>query len=111
MSKKSFKDINPALAFITTPEEQEAQEAPSTQEVQEAQQPPTTPKHPTQGKRGKRLPRINMAFSPENLEYLQLIARIEGLSITRYVNQLVEKDQEKRAQEVERAKTVLKGDL
>jgi len=62
----------------------------------------------TQGKKGQKLPRINMAFSPENLDYLQIISRIEGTSITNFVNQLVKKDRDRRADEVERARSILK---
>ena len=38
------------------------------------------------------MPRINMAFPPENLQYLRVMAALQGESITRYVNNLVEKD-------------------
>jgi enhancing lycopene biosynthesis protein 2 len=97
MSKKSFKDINPALQFIT----QEVQEVQDTQEVQEVQR--------TQGRKGQKLPRINMAFQLDNLEYLQIISRIEGKSITDYVNKLVESDRINKAEIIETAKTLLKG--
>lgn len=99
MSKKSFKDINPALQFLSS-----AQEEQDTQEVQGTQR-----AQGTQGRKGQKLPRINMAFQVENLEYLQLISRIEGESITRYVNRLVENDREKNATIVEKARALLKG--
>ena len=66
--------------------------APSTQEVQDTHQAQNTPK--TQGRRGEKLPRINMAFSPQNLEYLRIMAGIRGVSITKYVNALIERDRE-----------------
>ena len=93
--KKSFRDINPALQFIST------QEVHDTQEVQQVQR--------TQGKKGQKLPRINMAFQTANLEYLQLISRIEGKSITEYVNNLVEQDRQKNSERMEAAKQILKG--
>jgi len=62
----------------------------------------------TQGKKGQKLPRINMAFSHENLEYLNIVSRIDGISKTDFVNRLIAKDRSRRADEVERAKTVLK---
>ena len=96
--KKSFRDINPALQFIST---QEVQEVHDTQEVQEVQR--------TQGKKGQKLPRINMAFQTSNLEYLQIISRIEGKSITEYVNNLVEQDRQKNSERMEAAKQILKG--
>ncbi len=68
----------------------------STQEVQQKQE----VQHPevisetvqTQGRKGAKLPRINMAFTPQNLEYLRIMAGIRGQSVTRYVNALIEQD-------------------
>ena len=40
------------------------------------------------------MPRINMAFTPQNLEYLRIMAGLRGQSVTRYVNALVEQDME-----------------
>lgn len=97
--KKSFRDINPALQFISNT--QDVQEVHDTQEVQEVQR--------TQGKKGQKLPRINMAFQTSNLEYLQIISRIEGKSITEYVNNLVEQDRQKNSERMEAAKQILKG--
>ena len=101
MAKKSFKDNNPALAFIST------QEAEIEQQEQEAQRTPIA--HTTQGKKGQKLPRVNMAFATNNLEYLQLISRIEGVSMTEYVNRLIEADKEARKEIIEEAKKLLKG--
>jgi predicted DNA binding CopG/RHH family protein len=98
---KSFKDNNPAMQFINP---QEAQQEQDTQEAQEVHL-----THGTQGRKGQKLPRINMAFAQENLNYLQIIARIEGVSITEYVNRLVKADHAARADELERAKDILKG--
>lgn len=44
------------------------------------------------GVKGKPLPRINMAFDPDNLHYLQIMAGFDRVSITRYVNRLIEED-------------------
>jgi DNA-directed RNA polymerase subunit F len=88
--KKSFRDITPALQFIS-----------NAQEVQPVQR--------TQGKKGQKLPRINMAFQTSNLEYLQLISRIEGKSITEYVNNLVEQDRQRNAARLEEARSILKA--
>lgn len=70
--------------------------AQDTQEVQEEQQLPSISElhsapH-TQGRKGEKLPRINMAFAPQNLEYLRVMAGLRGQSVTRYVNTLVEQD-------------------
>jgi len=86
------------MAFIS--DTHEKQDEPNTQDV------PNT--HSTQGKKGQKFPRINMAFSPENLEYLQIISRIEGKSITEYVNTLIRADSLNRADEIKQAKSILK---
>jgi len=49
-----------------------------------------------------------MAFATTNLEYLQIISRIEGVSVTEYVNRLIEADKEARKDIVEKAKKILK---
>ena len=96
MTKKNFKGINPAMQFITHPEQE-------TQEEQDEQKTQLT-----QGRKGQKLQRINMAFQPENLDYLQTISRIEGVSMTDYVNRILQKDRITRADIVEKAKALLK---
>ena len=93
MTKKNFKGINPAMQFITQPEQE-------AQDEQKAQL--------TQGRKGQKLQRINMAFQPDNLDYLQTISRIEGVSMTDYVNRLLQRDRITRADIVERAKAILR---
>ena len=58
----------------------------------------------TQGRKGEKLPRINMAFSSQNLEYLRVMAGIRGISITKYVNNLIERDREQNGETFEAAK-------
>lgn len=99
MSKKSFKSNNPALQFISGA----AQE---THDTQEAQQISKT----TQGRKGHKLPRINMAFSEENLKHIQLMARVTGCSATEYVNRLIMADRAAQADTVKKALEVLKGE-
>lgn len=130
MANKNFKD-SPALNFLSVTkkydvqevqEEQDAQivqnvqanqendniqkvqELPKTQQKQEVQDTQEVQKANTQGKKGQKLPRINMAFQPENLEYLQRISGLHGKSITAYVNDLVEQDKKENAEIIEKAK-------
>lgn len=63
---------------------QPAEPTPSVQEV-----------HSTQGRRGEKQQRINMAFSPENLDYMRTMAGLKGISVTRFVNDLIAQDREK----------------
>ena len=103
MSKKSFKDLsNPALQFITQ-DTQGTQDTLSTPDT-----PPTQTEHQAQRKRSQKLPRINMAFQESNLEYLQIMSRIEGVSITKYVNGLIEQDRSLRAELYDKGKELFK---
>lgn len=102
---------NPAIKYIDTQElreEHEKQEeciALSTQEEHAIQ---TTPlMQDTQDKKGQEHPIINMDFTQENLNYLQNIVRVEGISITEYVNQLIKKDQASKVHELKGTKQLL----
>ena len=90
---KQFKDAAAAAQPVyntligSTPSAQEAYETSDTHSTSKEQDVPKT-----QGRKGEKLPRINMAFSPQNLEYLRIMAGIRGISITKYVNALIERD-------------------
>lgn len=113
-AKKSFKN-NPALSFISSADDnmtyevhdthnaQETHDVLNTHDAQEVQEHNTPASNATQGRKGQKLPRINMAFSPENLEHIRLMARVTGCSATAYVNQLIAADREQRGEVVAQA--------
>ena len=76
-----------------------------TQDTQQAQG-----TQDAQSKREK-LPRINMAFDPAHLEYLRVMAGLEGISITAYVNGLVSADMKTRQTAYQQIKAIQKKDL
>ena len=45
---------------------------------------------PTQGRKGHKQKRINMAYTPENYEFLHRKARMMGISMTEYMNLLID---------------------
>lgn len=49
----------------------------------------------TQGKKGHKAPRINMAFSPENHEWIKTRSRQIGISATEFVNTIIERERTK----------------
>ena len=51
----------------------------------------------TQGKKGKKMDRMNMGFSPENYEYLRIMAGIHKMTITKYTNHIIEEDRKRNA--------------
>lgn len=98
MAKKDFSQVNTgrvydAIADATAEPEQETQEAQQAQEAhktrrtyteQEAQE--FTQALKTSGRKGLKLPRINLAFAPDTYEYVQIMARVTGVSMTEFVN-------------------------
>lgn len=73
-----------------------AHDAHEVQEVQEVHEVSSAAMPRTQGKKGRKLPRINMAFTPENYEFLRMYPRMNGLTMTEYVNSLIEKDRQEK---------------
>lgn len=50
----------------------------------------TNPTANTQGREGMKAKRINMAFTDENYEFLQLVARGAGWTMTQLVNTIID---------------------
>lgn len=44
----------------------------------------------TQGRKGCQAVRINMAFTPENYEFVRVISKASGRTMTVFVNQIIE---------------------
>lgn len=94
MAGKSFKD-NPALKFINRPAtgiDSQANDTTGGAKAVEQAQPPVS-SFKEQGSR------INLAFTPDDFNYLQAIARQDGLSITEYLNRLISADRRNRIDE------------
>ena len=51
----------------------------------------------TQGKAGKKVDRMNMGFTAENYEYLRVMSGIHKMTITKYVNHIIEEDRKNNA--------------
>lgn len=90
---KGFKDKVAGAQPVYSTIIGSAHNAQHTQEVQEVGAPQAAPESVgTQGRKGAKLPRINMAFPSDSLEYLRVMAALRGVSITKYVNDLVAQD-------------------
>lgn len=46
----------------------------------------------TQGRKGFKVSRINMGFSPENHDWLRLRSRQRGMTITEFVNKILDRE-------------------
>ncbi len=81
MAKKGFN-----FEDLTAPKsKQEVKEVPTVQEVQTAQE-----TLQTQGKKGYKLQRINMGFTPQNIEFLRLYSKVQGQTMTQLVNKILD---------------------
>lgn len=78
---------------------QPEEEAQVAREAQEAFQ--------TQGKEGFKMMRLNMAFTPSNTDFIRVMSRISGMSMTRYVNSVIEKERQRNGETYEKAKALL----
>lgn len=57
----------------------------------------------THGMKGVKLPRINLAFTPSNYEFVQTMARVRGETMTDFVNYIMAEAREKHADLYEKA--------
>ena len=79
MARKSFDDVKTSrLDEVITEATQEAPESMTDQERMQAMK--------TQGRKGLKLPRINMAFTPDNYNYLKVMSRARGETLTEFCN-------------------------
>ena len=97
---------------LNTQDTPSTQHTPNTQDTQSTQHTPVTQHTPntqkTKRERVQNRARINLAFDDTALDYLQVISRLDGKSITRYINDLIHQDARKREDEYEQAKRILK---
>lgn len=51
----------------------------------------------TAGKKGVKLPRINLAFTPANYEFIKIMAQVRGQNLTEFVNDMLREARESHA--------------
>ncbi len=61
----------------------------------------------TQGRAGAKLPRVNMALTPENYDFVKVVGAIRGMSMTHYVNWIIEQYRTTHPDIYERAKALV----
>ena len=60
----------------------------------------------TQGRKGMKAARINMAFTPENYDFIRVMAGIRGESMTNFVNYVIEENRRTNGAKYEQAKAI-----
>lgn len=61
----------------------------------------------TQGRKGCRSARINMAFTPENHEYIKVMAKISGKTMTEFANHVIERYREEHPELYAQARQII----
>ena len=101
MGEKDFSGIDAgrmynAIHEATAEPAQEAQEVQETKrqykprrEYTEQEKQEYMQQGKTTGRKGLKMPRINLAFAPDIYEYIQIMSRVTGQSMTDYVNTIL----------------------
>ncbi len=102
MAKKSFDSMN-VNAMYTDLErstgERRRQPEPTQEEIQQRQS-----SGRTQGRKGCGQHRINLAFTPENYDFIQIVSVVSGQTMTEFINHIIDKYREERSDIYEHAK-------
>lgn len=61
----------------------------------------------TQGRKGCKAIRINMAFTPDNHEYIKTMARITGMTMTGFINFVVEQYRTEHPEQYQQARDLI----
>lgn len=61
----------------------------------------------TQGRKGCKAIRINMAFTPDNHEFIKVMARISGKTMTQFTNLVVERYRAEHPELYDQAKAII----
>lgn len=121
-TKKDFSTLNTSRVYNAIAEataEPEAQEAQHTQDVPqqrttrkgytEAEKQAYKQAGRTQGRPGCKMERINLAFTPDNYEYVKTMASVRGQSMTEFVNHIIAANMEENAALYAQAKAFKKA--
>ncbi|MBB2184771.1 hypothetical protein H0486_18100 [Lachnospiraceae bacterium MD1] len=96
VSEKFFTGIQPTQETHNIQEEHEVQEVYEAQQVQQ-----------TQGKKGFKMQRINMAFTPDNIDFIRIMAKIKGQTMTQFVNSILDQEREAKEEVYQEAKKLI----
>ena len=95
MAKKDFSQINAnpvynSIAESTMEEKKRrARKTYTEEEIEDIQN-----SLQTAGRKGAKLPRINMAFTRQNYDYINTMAKASGLNLTEFVNKVMDAHRE-----------------
>ncbi|MBO4693681.1 MAG: hypothetical protein J5659_04760 [Clostridia bacterium] len=104
MAKKDFSKVNTTPVYAAI-EEATTEIGPMPETVRYKARRICTPEEAlnamenlhTTGLKGVKLPRINLAFTPSNYEFVQTMSRVRGETMTEFVNFIMSKAREEHA--------------
>lgn len=103
--KKDFAGINTGRVYSTIEQATSRKGQQGTASPQERAE--RAAKLKTQGRKGCKAIRINMAFTPENHEYIKVMAKITGKTLTEFANLAIEKYRQEHGELYEQAKAII----
>lgn len=103
--KKEFAEINTGKLYgsieqATAPRGQQGTASPEEQRARASAM-------QTQGRKGCQAVRINMAFTPENHEFIKVLSKASGRTLTAFVNLIVEAYRNEHPELMEQARAFL----
>lgn len=104
MAKKAFDGINTGKVYGALQQathEKGMQTEASAEEAQERAQ-----QLRTQGRKGCKAVRINMAFTPDNHEFIAVMSKITGHTMTEFTNIIIEQYRNEHPEIYEQAKSI-----
>ena len=104
-SKKDFAGVNTGRVYGAIEQATSRKGQQGTASPQEAAERAAQLK--TQGRKGCKAIRINMAFTPENHEFIKVMATISGKTMTEFANFIVERYRNEHPEIYEQAKAII----
>ena len=104
-SKKDFAGMNTGRVYGAIEQATSRKGQQGTASPQEAAERAAQLK--TQGRKGCKANRINMAFTPENHEFIKVMATISGKTMTEFANLIVERYRNEHPEIYEQAKAII----
>ncbi len=104
-SKKDFAGMNTGRVYGAIEQATSRKGQQGTASPQEAQE--RAAELRTQGRKGCKATRINMAFTPENHEFIKVMARLTGKTMTEFANLVVERYRNEHPELYEQAKAII----
>jgi len=104
-SKKDFAGVNTGRVYGAIEQATSNRGQQGTASPQEAAE--RAAELRTQGRKGCKATRINMAFTPENHEFIKVMARLTGKTMTEFANLVVERYRTEHPELYEQAKAII----